>query len=124
MGQSPEWEATGVNVSKVRDVCAHVRSKNAGPFWITIDFFFDSEEDYRRYRDSPALGPASLAHLYGADPQLVKRFAVDSLRIIKVSFARPHPQGWMHERDMHAGQQYVRLLDMALEPGAEPGAAR
>ena len=104
-------------MAKIRDVCAHVRSKNAGPFWITVDFFFASDEDYRRYRDSPTLGPALFARLYQADPQLVKRFAVDSLCIIKISFARPHPQGWMHERDMHAGQQYVRLLDVVLEPG-------
>jgi Domain of unknown function (DUF4387) len=111
-------------MSKVADVCAHVRSKNAGPFWITVDFFFDDEEDYRRYRDSPTLGPALFAELYQADPQLVKRFAVDSLRIIKVSFERPHPQGWMHERDMHAGQQYVRLLDVVLEPGVVSSSTR
>jgi hypothetical protein len=27
----------------------------------------------------------------------------------------------MHERDMHSGQQYVRLLEVALEPGRAPG---
>ena len=110
-------------MSKVAEICAHVRSKNAGPFWITIDFFFATEEEYRRYRDSPTLGPALFASVYGARPDLVKRFAVDSLRVVKVSFPRPHPQGWLHERDMHAGQQYVRLLDMELQPGVKEEAS-
>jgi hypothetical protein len=82
---------------------------------VTIDLFFASEELYRRYRDSPVLGPQVFAQLYGANPALVKRLPVDNLRMIKFSYARPHPQGWLHERDMHAGQQYVRLLDIALD---------
>ena len=102
---------------RVADVCTHVRSKNAGPFWITIDLFFDGEENYRRYRNSATLGGQLFAELYQADAALVRRFAVDSLRVIKISFPRPHPQGWIHERDMHAGQQYVRLLGVILEAG-------
>lgn len=109
---------------KVADACAHVRSKNAGPFWITIDFFFDCEESYRRYRDSPTLSAQLFADLFEADPRLVKRFAVDSLWAIKISFPRPHPQGWMHERDMHAGQHYVRLLNVVLEPGPSSSVVR
>jgi Domain of unknown function (DUF4387) len=101
---------------KVRDVCSHIRSKNAGPFWITVDFFFDAEENYRRYRNSPSLNDDLFARLYGADTRFFKRVAVDSLKIIKISYARPHAQGWLHERDMHSGQQFVPLLDVPLEP--------
>ena len=100
---------------RIRDVCSHVRSKNAGPFWITIDLFFDGEENYRRYRDSPALNADLFEKLYDANPRLVKRLPVDYLKVIKISYPRPQPQGWIHERDMHAGQQYVRLLDIVLD---------
>jgi hypothetical protein len=100
---------------RIRDVCSHVRSKNAGPFWITVDLFFDGEENYRRYRDSPTLNADLFAKLYDANPRLVKRLPVDYLKVIKISYPRPHPQGWIHERDMHAGQQYVRLLDVVLD---------
>ena len=31
---------------KLRDVCPRVRSKVAGPFWVTIDLFFDSREAF------------------------------------------------------------------------------
>jgi hypothetical protein len=91
-----------------------VRSKNAGPFWITIDLFFDGEENFRKYRDATALGPGLFATLYGTDADQVKRLAVDSLRMIKISYPRPQPQGWMGERDMHGGQQFARLLEVEI----------
>lgn len=99
----------------VNDVCRHVRSKNAGPFWVTFDLFFDGEENFRRYGDSPALGGALFERLFGADPALVKRFSIPGLNTVKLSYARTSPQGGMVERDMHCGQQYVRLLDVELE---------
>lgn len=99
---------------KIREVCRHVRSKNAGPFWVTVDLFFDGEENFRRYRDAPELGPELFERLYQTDPKLVKRLPVDSLNMIKISYPRPHPQGWKQERDMHAGQQFARLLDVEI----------
>src|SRR5580704_4827406 len=95
----------------LKDVCRHVRSKNAGPFWVTVDLFFDSAESFTRYHDHPAIGSAAVAALYGADPAQVKRFAVQSLGVVKLSYPRAQPQGGVLERDMHSGQQFVRLLD-------------
>ena len=99
---------------RLGEVCRHIRSKNAGPFWVTVDLFFDGEENFRRYCDSPALGPALFERLFGTDPALVKRIPVDTLHMIKISYPRPQPQGWMRERDMHAGQQFARLRDVEL----------
>jgi Domain of unknown function (DUF4387) len=98
---------------KLGAVCRHIRSKNAGPFWVTVDLFFD-EEKFKQYRDTPVLGPALFERLFGTNPDLVKRIPVDSLHMIKISYPRPHPQGWMRERDMHAGQQFARLLDVEI----------
>ena len=44
----------------------------------------------------------------------VKRFAVDDLKAVKLSFPRATPQGGVVERDMHGGQLYARLLDLWL----------
>ncbi len=98
----------------VSDVCRHVRSKNAGPFWVTIDLFFDGTDNYLKYCDSEALQAQAIASLYGADPALVKRASVDSLNVLKISYPRVTPQGGVVERDMHSGQQFVRLLDVVL----------
>ncbi|MDR6957999.1 hypothetical protein J2W43_001980 [Pseudomonas brassicacearum] len=100
---------------KLRDVCRHVRSKQAGPFWITFDIFFDGQENFERYVNCAALSPVQFAKLYGVDPERVKRFPVADLNMIKISYPRATPQGGMVERDMHAGQQYVRLLDVIID---------
>lgn len=102
-------------MATVNDVCHLVRSKNAGPFWVTIDLFFDGPESFQRYAQSEALGPATFARLYGTDPALVKRFPVASLHMVKISYPRSSPQGGMVERDLHCGQQFVRLLDVELD---------
>ncbi|HEX4197746.1 MAG TPA: DUF4387 domain-containing protein [Caulobacteraceae bacterium] len=96
------------------EVCRYVRSKNAGPFWVTVDLFFDGPDSFRLYRDDPAIGAEAIAALYGVEAGLVKRFAVDDLNVVKLSFPRAQPQGGVVERDMHAGQAYARLLDAAL----------
>ena len=44
----------------------------------------------------------------------VKLFFMDDLLVIKVSIPRKAPQGARYERDMHAGQQYIPLLDFEL----------
>jgi hypothetical protein len=101
-------------MARVRDVCRHVRSKNAGAFWVTIDLFFDEHDNYLRYCQSEALGSAAIASLYRTDPARVKRVPVESLAMVKISYPRPSPQGGVVERDMHSGQQFVRLLDAEL----------
>ena len=99
---------------KVSDVCRHVRSKNAGPFWITLDLSFRDAATYERHVDAPALQPAAIARLYDVDAALVKRFPIPDLAVLKISYPRRRPQGGPMERDMHGGQQYVRLLDIDL----------
>jgi len=102
-------------MATVNDVCSLVRSKNAGPYWVTIDLFFDGQENFARYAASKALGPETFARLFGADPALVKRFPVERLHMVKVSYPRSSPQGGMVERDLHCGQQFVRLLPLELD---------
>lgn len=102
-------------MTTIKDACRHLRSKNAGPFWVTIDLFFRDAAAFSKYAESPRLGPDLFQRLFGADPAQVKRFPVPSLNMIKISYARTSAQGGEVERDMHAGQQYVRLLDVELD---------
>lgn len=99
---------------KVSEVCRHVRSKNAGPFWITLDLWFPDRVSFDRYSRSEALQPAAIGALFGADPAQIKFFSVPTLCVVKISYPRAQAQGGVMERDMHGGQQYVRLLDVVL----------
>ncbi len=101
-------------MAKLGEVCRHVRSKNAGPFWITVDLFFRNASDFARYVGAPAIGIDMVAAVFDVDAAQVKRFAIPDLNVVKFSYPRRQPQGWAAERDMHGGQQYVRLLDVDL----------
>jgi hypothetical protein len=99
------------------DATRLVRSKNAGPFWITIDIFFDTSAGYRAHHR--AITRARMASVYGVPATSVRIFGIPWLRVIKVSFPRPLAQGGPFERDMHAGQLHVPLLSMPLPADPE-----
>src|SRR5579862_4864064 len=84
-----------------------VRSKNAGPFWMTLDIFFDNDSSYARVAESPALSTQALADAYRVDARRVSIYRIPAIRAIKISFPRPVPQGSFADRDMHSGQQHV-----------------
>lgn len=100
---------------KVSEVCRHVRSKNAGPFWITVDLSFPDRESFERYAGAQALQPAAIGALFDVDGSQVKCFQIADLSVVKISYLRRRPQGGALERDMHGGQQYIRLLDVELD---------
>lgn len=108
---------------KLSEVCRHVRSKNAGPFWITVDMFFKDAEAFRRWSEAPELQSEAIASAFAVPVDSVKRFPVRDLDVLKLSFPRKAPQGGVFERDMHGGQQYVRLLDVELSAGGATGHA-
>jgi hypothetical protein len=101
-------------MAKLHEICRSVRSKNAGPYWITLDIFFADLATFERYAGSAALEIPNIASLLGVDGHAIKRFLVPNLLVLKISFLRNSPQGGSMERDMHGGQYYVRLLDLEL----------
>jgi hypothetical protein len=102
-------------MTRLSEVTKYVRSKNAGPFWVTIDIFFKDHQTYCRYKNAGALSAAKIGSYYGVDAGKVRIFQVPTLDVMKISFPRLAPQGGLRERDMHSGQQYVRLLGLNLE---------
>jgi hypothetical protein len=52
---------------KLHELASVVRTKNAGPFLVTIDIFFAEREAFDRVRASGLLEPASVANLYGRE---------------------------------------------------------
>lgn len=92
----------------------YIRSKSAGPFWMTMDIFFDSDADYSEAVQSGKITAEAISGIYGTPPEDVKIFLLPRLKVIKISCPRPVPQGSPDERDMHSGQQYIPLLDLPL----------
>jgi len=106
----------------VGDVAQLVRSKNAGPFWQTLDVFLANDEDYHLVAGAPGLSEQAIGRAYGVDPDTVRIFRIPTIRVVKISFPRPTTQGGVHDRDMHAGQQHVPLQHLRLDiPSSSDG---
>jgi hypothetical protein len=89
-----------------------IRSKNAGPFELTLDVFFDNEATYRQVIRSGMITPATVSARYGiAASQVVGIHFFEAARGIKITLKRPAPSGSPGERDTYGAQQHAPLLD-------------
>lgn len=107
----------------IGQLAEEVRSKNAGPFWMTLDIFLASYDDYELLVDSGAVTPEAIGRLYQVEPADVRIFEMPTLHVIKISFPRPVPAGSFADRDQHAGQQHVPLAGVRLPPVRVPAHA-
>lgn len=100
-------------MSDVGSIALKVRSKNAGPFWITVDVFCGEDSVYQRLQ--AGLTNQRVATLFGQNESDLKRFNIPSLNVIKFSFPRPTVQGSRFDRDMHGAQWAVMLAEHTIE---------
>ncbi len=98
----------------IGDLAVLVRSKNAGPFWLTIDIMFDDADNYRRVRDSEAISRALVARMFRREPADIIVVNHDAALAIKVSFPRPQSSGSKYDSDVYGGQQYAPLLSLEV----------
>lgn len=89
-----------------------VRSKNAGPFWLTIDIFCGTSEAFDRV--SRGISTDRVAAVFDADPTVVKRFDIRELNVVKFSLPRPTIQGARDDRDMHGAGWAALVAEMEL----------
>jgi len=87
-------------MAKLGDITSKIRSKNAGPFVLTIDLFFEEADRYQAVCKS--LSTARIAALYQCAEPEIKRFELPNLNVLKFSLPRPEIQGSLADRDMHA----------------------
>ena len=72
-----------------------IRSKNAGPFWLTIDIFCHNDSNFQNMKKR--LSTHAIAQLFQIDVLQILRFDIEALNVIKFSFPRPHIQGTAHD---------------------------
>nr|WP_225956740.1 DUF4387 domain-containing protein [Amycolatopsis lexingtonensis] len=97
------------------DLAHEVRSKNAGPFWVTMELFMRDAEGYRIAAD--LVDERMIARLYRLEQSSVRIFRIPSLNVVKISFPRPVSQGSLRDRDVHAGQHHVPLARVPVTGG-------
>ena len=100
-------------MNTIEDTVKYIRSKNAGPFWLTIDAFCSNVEDTKRVTAAFERERAFIAKSYQVMPEELEIFCLEHIQVAKISLPRVPIEGSRDERDMHGGQQYVTLLDIS-----------
>ncbi len=99
-------------MAQLRDKVEKVRSKNAGPFWLTIDIFCGEKSIYQDVCDK--LSNIDIATVLDVDEANLKRFEIASLNVLKISLPRPQIQGSMRDRDMHGAGWAAIIGEMEI----------
>jgi hypothetical protein len=101
-----------IELANIGSIVQKVRSKNAGPFWLTIDIFCGSTDAFEQVVTS--LSNERVASVTGADINNLKRFDIADLHVVKFSLPRPTIQGAADDRDMHGASWAALLAEVEL----------
>lgn len=104
-------------MAKLGDIVTVLRSKNAGPFQITIDLMFDDRSAFHRVLASNTLTPERVAALYGTDPVEVLVIPFERIRAIKITVPRrwgTPGSGSSGDRDVYGAQQHGPLVGLEI----------
>ena len=101
-------------MTKLNDIAAILRSKNAGPLNVTFDIMFATKEDYVRVRDSGALTAEAVAELYDVAAADVDIIAYDIVDSIKVTIPRDTLSGALDDMDIYGCQQQGPLSNLLI----------
>lgn len=101
---------------KLFDVADVIRSKNSGPYELTFDILFSSEEMFRAVSDARVFTPESFAALYGITPDdVLGVISFPPAKAIKITVRRPICSGDPGETDVYGAQQHAPLLGLSFE---------
>ena len=98
-------------MKKISQITKNIRSKNAGPFWVTIDLFFKNKKNFTYACQN--LSNEKISKILQVKSNKLKRFDIANLRVIKISFPRTNIQGSRLDRDMH-GASFAILFQQIL----------
>ncbi|KAH7118594.1 hypothetical protein B0J13DRAFT_513606 [Dactylonectria estremocensis] len=112
------------------DLARVLRSKNAGPFDITIDVIFTSEAIFAAVKRSKLLSPDNVARALGIpkedvvwmgffEPALAFKVTIPRVRAGKRTSA-----GGFMENDVHGSQQHIGLATLKLPEAVVPSVGR
>lgn len=101
--------------TRLRELASVIRSKNAGPFEVSIDLMFDDDAAFESALAAAALTPAAIARRCGLDEaDVLDVIAYAPARAIKIDLRRRISSGAVGDRDVYGAQQYAPLLDVEI----------
>ena len=105
-----------MGIYKLYDLAAVIRSKNSGPFQITLDVLFDDRSMYERFRVQGIITKEKIADLYKMEESRIREIVFfDTALGFKITYDRKISSGTCGERDVYGAQQHAPLAEMKIE---------
>ena len=89
-----------------------LRSKNAGPLFITFDLIFKTREDMK-YVEAH-LSKRDIAKAYDIDEEKIDIISYDVVNSIKITFPRKNISGSLADNDIYGCQQHALLANTEI----------
>ena len=100
----------------LKDVANVIRSKNAGPFELTLDILLKEQEMFEKMRAADIINKQTIARLYQIpDEDVLSIVYFPNAKAIKATIVRPMPSGALGERDVYGAQQHAPLVNFTFE---------
>lgn len=102
--------------TRLRDLAAVIRSKNSGPYELTLDIIFKDRKTFERIVSLGVINKLLVAKLYSLKPEQVLsviNFAPSCA--IKATIVRPCGSGDLGERDVYGAQQHAPLMNLEFD---------
>ena len=100
----------------LKDIANVIRSKNAGPYELTLDVLLKDDETFTKLRQADIMNKKTVAELYRIPEEDVLSIVYfPNARAIKATIVRPLPSGDMGERDVYGAQQHAPLVNFEFE---------
>ena len=100
---------------KLVELTKVLRSKNAGPLYLTFDLMFDEKEVYERVIKSGALTKKLISKLYYVDTESISIIDYPAAYSIKITIPRRVISGDIGDTDIYGAQQHAPLLDVEID---------
>ncbi|PLR89141.1 DUF4387 domain-containing protein [Bacillus sp. T33-2] len=92
------------------------RSKNSGPFELTLDILFDSPEKYFTVKESGQITVERICQLYQITEKEVRCLVFfDQALGVKITILRDVSSGTVGDRDVYGAQQHAPLMNIIIE---------
>ena len=101
---------------KLTDIAGIIRSKNSGPYELTMDIMFKTREWYERVRDAGAINEDVVCRLYRITPdKIINIVHFEPANAIKITIVRPICSANLGETDVYGAQQHAPLLGLEMD---------
>lgn len=102
-------------MTRLVDVASVIRSKNAGPYELTLDIIFKDRHWYERALAEDLINRSLVAGLYNVPvTDVLGIVAFEPANAIKATIRRPMVSGAIGETDVYGAQQHAPLLSLTL----------